>query len=442
MATTFRKNVFLSTLATGLFAQATTGLAQNTHSGAKSHVLEAEIARLNTQISSLHRGGDILEIAAKDIGSTPSKGYKVGDTTLKFSGLIDLDIHFTETSDGEISPTAAGGGGLDFYIPSLTPVGDGRSSDGSLQTDFTAQSSRFALSTTTPSAAGDINTHVELDFLLGPGGNELVSNSFNPRLRRAYIDFRGWRIGQEWSTFQGLHAIPESASFYTPGESQVFVRQPIIRYTLGNYQFAAENPQTFIQNPPDGAATIGDDGLLPDLIARYNFTGDYGIVSVSGIARQLAVETESIDESVLGLGVSVAGRVKVGSTEDDVRFSFQAGDGLGRYVGLGILRDAQFNADTGDFDAIGAISGNVAYRHVRGEWSTNVGYSFIDIDLDEGNSANLTETQRSQSAYVAVVKKVAPKLSVAGEFLAGERELVNGDDGSISRFTFSVKQAF
>jgi len=140
--------------------------------------------------------------------------------------------------------------------------------------------------------------------------------------------------------------------------------------------------------------------------------------------------------------VSVAGRVKVGSTEDDVRFSFQAGDGLGRYVGLGILRDAQFNADTGDFDAIGAISGNVAYRHVRGEWSTNVGYSFIDIDLDEGNSANLTETQRSQSAYVAVVKKVAPKLSVAGEFLAGERELVNGDDGSISRFTFSVKQAF
>jgi len=370
-------------------------------------------------------------------------GFQVGDTTLKLSGFIDLDVHFTNTSDGEISPTAVGGAGLDQYIPSLTPVGDGSSEDAGLQTDFTAQSSRFAFSSTTPTDSGDvINTHLELDFLVSPGGNELVSNSFNPRLRRAYVDYRGFRVGQEWSTFQGLHAIPESASFCTPAESQVFVRQPIIRYTMGDFQFAIENPQTFIQDPPDGSGTIGDDGVLPDLIGRYNFTGDYGIVSVSGILRQLALQTETVDESTLGIGVSVAGRVNIGAKEDDVRFSLQFGDGLGRYVGLGILRGAEFVAATGELEAIGALSGSATYRHVRGPWSANVGFSFIEIDLDDGNPDNLDETESSVSAHLALVRKVAPKLTVAGEFLAGQRELVNGDDGTLNRLTFSVRQSF
>jgi len=374
-------------------------------------------------------------------GSVLADGFQIGDTTVKLNGFIDLDLHVTGTSDGEISPTAVGGAGLDFFLPSVTPVGDGSSGDDSIQTDFTAQSTRFAVSTTTPTDSGDINTHLEVDFLVSPGGNELVSNSFNPRLRRAYVDYRGFRVGQEWSTFQGLHAIPESASFYTPGESQVFVRQPIIRYTHGDYQIALENPQTFIQNAPDGSGAIGDDGFFPDLIGRYNLNGDFGIISISGILRQLALETESVDESALGIGLSVAGRVNVGDTQDDVRFSLQIGNGLGRYVALGLLRGAEFDADSGDLDAIASIGGSATYRHVRGPWSGNVGVSFIQLDLDD-TAANLDETENAQSAYVAVVRKVAPKLTVAAELLGGQRELVSGDDGTIGRFTFSVKQAF
>jgi len=369
-------------------------------------------------------------------------GFQVGDTTLKFSGFVDLDVHFTDTSDGEIDPNAAGGAGLDIYIPSLTPVSASDSSaDSDLQTDFTAQSSRFALSTTTPAKFGDINTHIELDFLISPGGNELVSNSFNPRLRRAYVDYNGFRVGQEWSTFQGVHAIPESASFYTPAESQVFVRQPILRYSFGNFQVALENPQTFIQDPPPGSGAIGDDGVIPDIIGRYNFKGDFGLISLSGILRELAVETDTIDETDVGLGFSVAGRVKVAG-DDDIRFSLQAGDGLGRYVGLGILRGAQFDAATGSLDAIGSVSGSIAYRAVTGLWSTNVGYSFLDIDLDANNPLNLDQSEKSQSGYVAVIRKLGPKLTVGGEILIGERELVNGDAGTINRATFSVKQAF
>ena len=428
----FRKHLVVTAVAASLMTPFSNTFAQNASTEERLKDLEAKIAELEAE-------QDKAPPPAKE--KKESKGFQVGNTTVKIGGFIDLDVHFTDTSEGEISPTAAGGAGLDIFIPSLTPVDDGIPGDNSLQTDFTAQSSRFAISTTTPTNAGDLSTHLELDFLISPGGNELVSNSFNPRLRRAYVDYRGFRVGQEWSTFQGVHAIPESASFYTPAESQVFVRQPILRYSFGNFQVALENPQTFIQDPPAGSGTIGDDGVIPDIIGRYNFKGGFGIISLAGILRELAVETEEVDETTVGIGFSIAGRVKVGGA-DDIRFSLQAGEGLGRYVGLGILRGAEFDAVTGELDAIGSVSGSFAYRHVSGPWSYNFGISLLEIDLDEGNVDNLDETESAQSGYVAVVRKVGPKLTIAGEVLLGQRELVDGADGEINRLTFSVKQLF
>lgn len=437
------KKIALSTAAIGIALQAAPVFAQTSNTDARLQALEAEIAKLKSDIAQTEIAVEQIEtvtrsagaIRAKDKVST-SKGFKVGNTTVKVGGFIDLDVHFTKTSAGPISEAALGGAGLDQYIPALTPVGSD-STDDAIQTDFTVQSSRLAFSTSTPSNNGDINTHIELDFLLPPGGNELVSNSFNPRLRRAYVDYNGWRVGQEFTTFQGLHAIPESASFYTPAESQIFVRQPLIRYTNGGFQFALENPNTRIQGGP----SIGNDGLIPDVIARYNLKGDWGLISLSAIGRQLSYKTDTIDAEAFGYGASIAGRVKVGA-KDDIRFTLQGGKGLGRYVGLGIARGAQFDAATGDIDPIGTMSGSVAYRHVMGPWSANVGISYLDIDLDETILANEGASNKSQSGYVALLRKVAPKMTVGVEYLIGKREVVSGADGSINRFTFSVKQSF
>lgn len=403
--------------------------------------LEAEIARLKAQVNTASSDVEMIKTRPTVQNATPakakgSKGFMVGNTNVKVGGFIDLDVHFTKTSAGQISEAAIGGAGLDQYIPALTPVGPD-SNDDAVHTDFTVQSSRLAVSTSTPASNGNISTHVEMDFLVPPGGNELVSNSFNPRLRRAYVDYNGWRVGQEWTTFQGLHAIPESASFYAPAESQVFVRQPMIRYTNGGFQLALENPNTRIQGGP----SIGNDGLLPDVIARYNMKGDWGILSLSAIGRQLSYKTETIDAEAFGYGASVAGRIKVGD-KDDIRFTAQGGEGLGRYVGLGIMRGAQFDTVTGDIDPIGSLSGNVAYRHVMGPWSANIGVSYLDIDLDESIVANAGSTDKSQSGYVALLRKVAPKMTVGAEFLTGKREVVSGVDGTINRVTFSVKQGF
>ena len=438
------KKFTLATAALGITFQAAPAFAQISPDEARFQALEAEIARLNvalevTENSVIQLKGKPHSIATSSKNSDSTKGFKVGNTTLKFGGFVDLDVHLTKASDGAVS-TALSGAGRDQFIPSLTPLGDGSDDTGDFTLDATIQSSRLTFGSTTPTEGGDVNTHLELDFLLSPGGNEIISNSFNPRVRRAYVDYKGWRVGQEWSTFQGLHAIPESASFYAPAESQVFIRQAQVRYTNGNFQIALENPESFLDVPGAGNS-VQNEGIIPDLVARYNLKGDWGIVSLSGLARSLEYEDADFDASTFGYGLSAAGRIKVGE-KNDIRFTLNGGEGIGRYIGLGIVQDGAVDLVNEDLDAIGAISGNIAYRHVMGPWSANIGVSYLDVDIDSSIAGNLDETTEAKSGYIALLRKVAPGMSVGVEYLRGERELASGVDGNIDRFTFSTKKSF
>lgn len=47
-----------------------------------------------------------------------------------------------------------------------------------------------------------------------------------------------------------------------------------------------------------------------------------------------------------------------------------------------------------------------------------------------------------QSGFANYIVTVLPGVNVGGELLFGERELENGDSGTITRFTFSTKYAF
>lgn len=356
---------------------------------------------------------------------------EIGETRLEVGGFIDLDVHVSRYSDGDLP---SGSIGRDLYLPLLTPVRPDNPNSGSTDTDFSAKTSRISLATVTPVGNNVISTRIEMDFLLSPGGNERISNSYNPRLRRAYIDYDGWRIGQDWTTFQALQAMPESASFFAPAESQVFVRQPLIRYTTGNLQLALENPNTSI-----GGVGLTGDGALPDAILRYNFPGKGYDIAFSALARQLRYRDASINAKAFGWGMSLAGRVYVGA--DDIRFSLQGGEGIGRYVGLGIAPAAVLNAASTDIVPIPVLSGNIAYRWVLGNTSISGGYSFIRIDNDKKLTAP-TATAGSQSVFVALTRRLAPKLSIGAEFLYGQREIESEFEGDISRFTFSVRQGF
>ena len=397
--------------------------------------LEAMVAELKAELAEERQDMDdaIVRLDAVERATPTDRpfatntGFMVGDTTFKLAGFIDVDAHVTSLSDGMIASNSIA---RDFYIPSATPIGG----DDTTFTDITAQASRFSMTAQKPVGDKTVTGYFELDFLGSAQGNELVSSSFSPRLRRAYIDYGNWRVGQEWLTFQNTSAIPESASFLILPDGMVFVRQAQVRYTSGNWQFAIENPNTTSLN-------IGsrDENTLPDVVARYNMKGDFGNVSIAGIARQLRADLGTTEEETFGYGLSVAGRVKVGE-KDDIRFNLTGGEGLGRYIGLAASRATAIDPN-GDLEAISSYGGLVAWRHPFGETARfNVGYSglFIDNPSFVGEGA----TSSVQSAYGAILWDVAPKVTTGFELLHGVRELESGADGDITRLTFSTKYSF
>ena len=396
--------------------------------------LEAMVAELRSELAAEQADMDAaivrLETVERESTDRPvvaTDGFVVGDTTFKISGFIDADTHVTALSDGQIASNSIA---RDFYIPSATPIGG----DESTQTDLTAQATRFAVTAQRNVNGKALTGHIEMDFLGSAQGNELVSSSFSPRLRRAYIDYGNWRIGQEWSTFQNTSAIPESASFLALSDGMVFVRQAQIRYTNGPFQVAVENPNTTSLN-----FGSQDENVLPDVVARYNFTGDHGNVSLAAIGRQLRADFGTTEEEVFGWGLSAAGRIKVGE-KDDIRFNVTGGEGLGRYIGLAASRATAIDAN-GDIEAIPSYGGLIAWRHPFGDTARfNLGYSGLWVDNPDfvGDGVN----KSVQSAYAAVLWEPIEKVTLGTELMYGIRELESGADGSITRFTFSTKYAF
>ena len=420
--------------------------AQSVSTEARLQALEAELAKLRAELAAEKAETDsdivLLEkkaeaIVAPVVTDIKGGGFKVGDTTFKLGGFVDLDTHVTNFSDAAPASASAG---RDFHIPFTTNVGDG--SEGETVTDFTAQATRFAVTALREVNGKKATAHIETDFLVTGQGNERITNSFSPRLRRAYLDYDGWRIGQEWSTFQNTSAIPESASFFVLTEGQVFIRQPIIRYTKGNFQIAAENGNATVIEAGSGnpLGVEEDANLVPDVVARYNLKGSYGNISLSAIGRQLRSNSPGNDaESDFGWGLSAAGRLNVGA--GDVRFSVTGGEGLGRYIGLNTVAGAAIDPLTGDVDAIGSIGGHIAYRHpITDNTRFSLGVSQLSIDNQEFALGSITD--RARSGYVALFWDAIPKVTFGIEGLYGERRTEDGTDGDLSRFTFSAKYGF
>ena len=359
--------------------------------------------------------------------------------TYKFGGYVKADVIYSDYSAG---PVASGSAGRDFYIPGTVPVGPD-SAEGESYLDFHAKESRINFRTDHILDNGaKLGAFIEMDFLLSGHGDERISNSYNPRLRHAFMTYNRWLFGQTWMTFFNVGALPENLDFVGPAESTIFGRQVMIRYTNGPWQFAVENPETTVTLYGGGGRIVADDNKLPDGVVRYNLKGDWGSFTAAGILRQLAYENKisGIDDKTTGYGVSLSGKFTFGE-KDDFRWMASAGKGLGRYIGLNTTNGAVLDAD-GDLHAIDAFGIFGSYRHFwNNQWRSNLtlGYLSVDNDID---LTGMEATKDASSVHINLIYSPQPKLDFGIEFMYADRELENGNDGDLKRLQFSAKYAY
>ncbi|WP_028774649.1 DcaP family trimeric outer membrane transporter [Shewanella waksmanii] len=360
---------------------------------------------------------------------------QAAETDFTFGGYVKTDVMFSDYSNG-----APDSGSLSrqFYVPGTIY---GTPGNGEQVVDFQARESRFNFKTVSDFDGHKLTGFIELDFMTHTDGNERVSNSYSPRIRHAFVSYDNWTVGQTWTTFQNPGALPENLDFVGAAEGTPFVRQAMIRYTNGGFQFAIENPETTVNTPLDEDGGTGrlvsGAGMVPDFVARYNFKTEGGAkFTVAGLARQLNVEKSGYDSQTMGYGVSFTGVIPVG--DDDIKLSATAGDGMGRYMALNYANAGVLDAD-GDIKTISSYGGFVSYRHWwNDKWRSSFTLSAFTADNDEsltGGSVN----KESYSGYINLLYSPIKPMTIGAEYMYAENTKQDGYKGELNRLMFSVK---
>jgi hypothetical protein len=425
------RKLSIITVSTALALAAVAGPVLANESGVAA--LEARVAALEAKLESLLAETTNTEDSPAAPQEAPA--FQPAEHSLSFGGYIKLDAMWSDYSDGDLAPGSAGS---QFYIPATIPV-DGYRSEGP-EADMQARESRINFKSKHRLANGDAaSTFVELDFFVSPGGNERVSNSYNPRLRHAYVKYNDWLFGQTWSTFQDVGALPENIDFIGPSESTTFVRQAQVRYTKGPWEFSIENPETTVTPFGGGERIVADDGGIPDFVTRYTATLGNGYLKAAALIRQLSCEAVGVDDTETGLGISLSGKHLIG--RDDIRWMATWGYGTGRYLGLNTANGVVLD-ENGELEAIDQWGAFVSYRHFWNDhWRSNFTYGYLSNDHDV-TLTGFGETSEVYSIHANLLYEPTPGLTLGSEILFAERTLESGASGDMTRLLLSAKYAF
>ena len=410
--------------------------------------MEAQIAELKALIKQQNQAAQTASAEVKEVNTridkvvaakTAESGFKTKKgTKFSYGGYIKVNGIFTDTSDGL---TAENNITNSILVPGAIGTGDG--SSGETEFDSDVFTSRFNFGTETETNYGKVRSFIELDFLSG-GGNEAVSNSTNPRIRHAFINWdysedQSLLVGQTWSTFFNVGALPDAVDFIGPTSGTIFNRQQQIRWTkkLGggtSFQLAAENPSSSLS----GISGDIDDGSIPDLVARYNGKSGGHSYSLAVVGRDVVVDNDVFDENEYGLAVNLAGKYVI-DDKNVLKYSLAHGN-LGRYIALSAFGDGGID-ETGNLDLTTVTGGYLAYEHHwSNKWRSTFQYAYANADLGDGVAATNTET--IQNFNLSLVYRPLPKLDFGGAIIFADRELDNGADGDLTRLQFTGKYSF
>jgi hypothetical protein len=449
------RKVITATLAAAVLGLPMAATAQT----AKEQELEARIAELEKALKQLTAekaaapapAAAPAKPAGAPIQATSITPNAAPGTTFLMTGFVKLDANFTSTADGELADSSIG---RDFYVPSTIPIG---AADEGTDLNAHIKQSRVNFGTDTVlEGGGKVSTRFEIDFYGRADGDQRISNGYDPVVRHAYVTWGNWLVGQTWSNFMDVATLPEAADFIGTTDGTTFVRQPQVRWTKGGLSLSAENRETTIlPYTALGACTlancgriVSDDGMVPDLTARYAWKQKWGHVALAGMMRELSHEqyapatgttpAVNIDDSTWAGAVSLSGKFNIG--KDDIRWMALYGN-LGRYVGLNFATDAVLSAG-GEIESVDGMAGFIAYRHM---WTDKLRSTFSYALQDYDNESILSSSAANKSSdswTVNLFYSPIPKLDLGAEYRSATAERENGAEGDLDRFQLTTKYSF
>ncbi|GMM59628.1 DcaP family trimeric outer membrane transporter [Novosphingobium pituita] len=395
-------------------------------------------------------------------GNPRKLGFHSGNSSVTLSGYVKFLAGSGRYNGGNIETNSFG---RDIYLPQTLPLYNPAAPASPTQvTDFNAKQTRFWVDAETKLGRHSLKAYIELDFQAAPGtpmasgqGTQRTTNAYDLAMRRAFIQFDRWTVGQDFTNFENVATLPESTDYIGGVDGLIFVRQPQIRYALPvlkntRLYVAVENPETASSTTGHAQLIENGEDHAPDATARLEYTGGFGFLNLATIWRQLRVDNalsgaNHIYDSRLGWGVSAQGKVFLGASHrSDVRFQATYGSGLGRYLGLNFSPDAVLN--TG-----GKLSGvrnialfGAAHIGLDKQWRLNFIGSWQKVDyagdLDRSDLGIGMFNRQAWSAAANVFYSPVDKVDVGLEYRRGNREVVSGLDGHVDKFEFMAKYSF
>jgi hypothetical protein len=338
----------------------------------------------------------------------------------------------------------------DTLRPSKIPTSEGQfGSDG--EALMSVKQSRLGVQGTLPVSGHPLVAKFEFD-LFGVGTD---AGQTTIRPRHIYGQWGQFLAGQTNSLFMDIDVFPNTIDYWGPN-GMVFLRNPQIRWTPlsgdTSLAIAIEKPSNDIdvglvrELDPTLGANIQGDEKVPDLTAQFRFGGDWGHVSLAGIARRVGFETLNTPDNrprdhVTGWGVDLGTDINFGA-KNKIILAAVYGEGIASYMNDG-------GVDMAPHGVVGAITpkavpmyGLVAYVDLywSEKFSSSIGYSKNQVE----NTSLQTPDAYHSGEYASANLLYYPgeKMLIGIETLWGRRKDHNGATGNDSRVQVSFKYSF
>ena len=342
---------------------------------------------------------------------------------MKVDGYAKLDVIADTTPAGN----------PDRFVPSTIPVGLSDAQQTANSTLHVRQT-RINLDFRSPTELGsDFRTFAEIDFF-GPSG------PVDPRMRHFFAQLANVLIGQTWTTFTDVDAVPDILDDGAPvGVSKL--RQAQVRYTYPlrdrqSLAFAVERPITEARAITDANVAYSP---APDFILRYRVDASRGHLQAGSVFRSLGYRGSARNTTKLGVGVNIAGAWTAPNT-DVVVGSVTYGRGIARYIDTlaGTNSDLDLDDDGTDVAALPAVAAYAAFTHFWPHRLRSTGtFGFGRVHTSDAQPAS----SFGQSYYVSanLLWNPAGSLNVGVEYLFGTHRVKSGADAQANRIQLAAK---